>query len=201
MIKKLVLASANPGKLQELQALLANLGIEVLAQSALGVPQAKETGTSFAENALLKARHAARHTGLPAIGDDSGLEVEALGGAPGIYSARYAGRYGDDDANIRKLLHAMRGLPAEKRSARFHCAMAWVRNADDPAPLICEANWEGRILEAARGQGGFGYDPVFLVPGKDCSAAELPAEEKNRLSHRGQAVHMLAAQLRALAGC
>lgn len=199
MIKKLVLASANPAKLRELQALLADLGIEVLAQGALGVPEAEETGTSFAENALLKARHAARHAGLPAIGDDSGLEVDALGGAPGIYSARYAGRHGDDAANIRKLLHEMRRLPAAKRSARFHCAMAWVRSADDPAPLICEADWEGRILEAARGHGGFGYDPVFLVPGKDCSAAELPPEEKNRLSHRGQALRKLAAQLRALA--
>ena len=195
MIKKLVLASANAGKLHELQALLANLGIEVLAQGALGVPEVQETGTSFAANALLKARHAAHHTGLPAMGDDSGLVVDALGGAPGIYSARYAGRHADTAANIRKLLHAMRDVPAERRGAHFHCALACVHAADDPAPLICEATWEGRILQAPRGDGGFGYDPVFLVPGHECSAAELPLEEKNPLSHRGQALRKLAAQL------
>lgn len=198
MIKKLVLASANPGKQQELQALLMGLGIEVLVQTALGVPSVKETGASFVENALLKARHAARHTGLPAIGDDSGLEVEALNDAPGIYSARYAGRHGDDAANIRKLLHKMQHLPAAKRGARFHCAMTWVRSSNDPTPVICEATWEGYILEAPRGHNGFGYDPVFLVPGKNRSAAELPAEEKNRLSHRGQALRQLVERLRAV---
>lgn len=196
MIKKLVLASANTGKLRELQALLVNLEIEVLAQGALGVPEAEETGASFAENALLKARHAARHTGLPALGDDSGLVVDALGGAPGVYSARYAGRRGDNAANIRKLLHALRDVPAERRGAHFHCAMTCVRTADDPAPLVCEATWEGRILQAPRGHAGFGYDPVFLVTGENCSAAELKPEEKNRLSHRGQALRKLATQLR-----
>lgn len=196
MIKKLVLASANTGKLRELRALLANLEIEVLAQSALGVPEVEETGTSFAANALLKARHAACHTGLPAMGDDSGLTVDALDGAPGVYSARYAGRHGDDAANIRKLLYEMRGVPAERRGAHFHCALACVRTDDDPAPLICEATWEGRILHAPCGRGGFGYDPVFLVTGKNCSAAELPPAEKNRLSHRGQALRKLVAQLR-----
>ena len=197
MIKKLVLASANAGKLRELQALLANLEIEVLAQAALGVPEVEETGTSFAANALLKARHAARHTGLPAMGDDSGLVVDALGGAPGIYSARYAGPHGDNAANIRKLLHEMRDVPAEQRGAHFHCAMACVHTDDDPAPLICEATWEGRILQAQRGFGGFGYDPVFLVTTENRSAAELKSEEKNRLSHRGQALRKLGAQLRA----
>ena len=197
MIKKLVLASANTGKLRELQALLANLGIEAFAQGALGVLEVEETGTSFASNALLKARHAARYTGLPAMGDDSGLVVDALGGAPGIYSARYAGRHGDNAANIRKLLHEMRNVPAERRGAHFHCALACVHDVDDLAPLICEATWEGRILQAPRGDGGFGYDPVFLVPGKDCAAAELPTEEKNRCSHRGQALRKLVAQLRA----
>jgi len=195
--QKLVLATGNPGKLRELRALLAGCGIEVLAQSAFDMPPAEETGATFVENALLKARHAAHHTGLPAIGDDSGLEVDALGGAPGIYSARYAGHHGDDTANIRKLLHEMHNVPVEKRSARFRCAMAWVRTADDSAPLICEAAWEGRILEAPRGHDGFGYDPVFLVPEKNCSAAELAPEEKNRLSHRGQALRKLAGQLPA----
>ncbi|MDE2070855.1 MAG: RdgB/HAM1 family non-canonical purine NTP pyrophosphatase [Gammaproteobacteria bacterium] len=195
-MKKLVLASANTGKLRELQALLADLGIEVLAQGALGVPEVEETGASFAENALLKARHAARHTGLPAMGDDSGLVVDALGGAPGIYSARYAGHHGDNAANIRKLLHELRDVPPEQRGAHFHCAMACVRTADDPAPLVCEATWEGCILHAARGHGGFGYDPVFLIAGETCSAAELKPEEKNLLSHRGQALRKLVAQLR-----
>lgn len=196
MIKKLVLASANTGKLRELQALLAHLEIEVLAQGALGVPEVEETGASFAENALLKARHAARYTGLPAIGDDSGLVVDALGGAPGIYSARYSGHHGDNAANIRKLLHELRDIPAERRGAHFHCAMACVRTADDPASLVCEATWEGCILHAPRGHGGFGYDPVFLVTGENCSAAELQPEKKNLLSHRGQALRKLVAQLR-----
>lgn len=196
MIKRLVLASANTGKLREIQALLANLEIEILAQTALGVPEVAETATSFAANALLKARHAARYTGLPAMGDDSGLVVDALGGAPGIYSARYAGRHGDNAANIRKLLHELRDVRAERRGAHFHCAMACVRTADDPAPLICEATWEGHILPAPCGHGGFGYDPVFLVTGENRSAAELQPEEKNRLSHRGQALRKLAEQLR-----
>lgn len=200
MIQKLVLATGNPSKLRELQAMLNACNIEVLAQTALGVPAVDETGISFAENALLKARHAARHTNLPAIGDDSGLEVDALGGEPGIYSARYAGGHGDDAANIRKLLQAMEKVPAEMRSARFHCATAWVRSADDPAPVICEAIWEGRILAVPRGHNGFGYDPVFLVPEKNCSAAELPPQEKNRLSHRGKAMRTLVDRLQTLAG-
>ena len=196
MIKKLVLASGNSGKLRELQALLADRGIVVVTQTAVGVPEAEETGASFAENALLKARHAARHTGLPAIGDDSGLEVDALDGAPGVYSARYAGRHGDDAANIRKLLQEMRNVPAESRRARFHCAMAWVRVADDPSPVICEATWEGQVLDTPCGDNGFGYDPVFLVPDINRSAAQLTAEEKNRLSHRGQALRQLVERLR-----
>lgn len=198
MSQTLVLATGNPGKLRELQALLAGRGIEVLTQTALGVPAVQETGATFAENALLKARHVAYHTGLAAIGDDSGLEVDALGGAPGIYSARYAGHHGDDAANTRKLLHEMQNIPKEKRSARFRCTMVWVRSADDQTPLVCEAAWEGRILEVPRGHNGFGYDPVFLVPEKNCSAAELPPEVKNHLSHRGQALRKLVEQLRAL---
>lgn len=198
MIKKLVLATGNPSKLRELQSLLANLDIEILAQTALGVPEVEETGTGFAQNALLKARHAARHTGLPAIGDDSGLEVDALGGAPGVYSARYAGRHGDAAANIRKLLHELRAIREKNRTARFHCAMAWVRSADDPAPVVCEATWCGLILDAPRGHAGFGYDPVFLVPELSRSAAELTAEEKNQLSHRGQALRKLVERLRTL---
>jgi XTP/dITP diphosphohydrolase len=198
VIKKLVLATGNPGKLRELQAMLAGRGIKVLPQTALGVTAVEETGATFLDNALLKAQHAAHHTGLPAIGDDSGLEVDALGGAPGIYSARYAGRHGNDAANIRKLLHELQNTLPEKRTARFHCAMVLVRQVSDPTPLICEAIWEGRILEAPRGHDGFGYDPVFLVPEKNCSAAELLPEEKNRLSHRGQALRKLVEQLHTL---
>jgi len=193
---KVVLATGNKGKLRELQAMLAAKGLEIVAQTALGVPEAEETGASFRENALLKARHAARHTGLAAIADDSGLEVDALGGAPGIYSARYAGPEATDADNLQKLLKELDGMPAEKRRARFRCVIAYLRKADDPAPLVCEGVWEGSILEAPRGTNGFGYDPVFLVPGRNLSSAELSPEEKNRLSHRGQALAKLAAALR-----
>ena len=175
--------------------MLAAKGFEIIPQTGLGVPEVEETGASFGENALLKARNAARHTGLPAIADDSGLEVDALGGAPGIYSARYAGPKATDADNLRKLLQELDGVPAEKRRARFRCVIAYLRRADDPAPLVCEGVWEGSILEAPRGTNGFGYDPVFLVPGKNLTSAELPAEEKNRLSHRGQALAKLAAAL------
>lgn len=194
---KVVLATGNAGKLRELQSLLASSGIEVLPQTQLGVREIVETGASFAENALLKARNAARQTSLPAIADDSGLEVDALYGAPGIYSARYAGAHASDQDNLAKLLESLHNVPAKRRGARFRCIMVFVRRADDSAPIICEGVWEGHILEAPRGHNGFGYDPVFLVPEKKCSSAELSSEEKNRLSHRGQALRKLVAAIAA----
>jgi XTP/dITP diphosphohydrolase len=196
MVEKVLLASNNPGKIRELQSLLGSLGIEIVSQSDYGIAAPEETGLSFVENAILKARHAARHSGLAAIGDDSGLEVDALGGAPGIYSARYAGSEATDRDNIDKLLRALVGVEPARRTARFRCVMAFLRHADDRSPILAEGSWEGRILEACRGAGGFGYDPVFWVPEVGCSAAELAPEEKNRLSHRGQAAHLLAERLR-----
>ncbi|MGH8280071.1 MAG: RdgB/HAM1 family non-canonical purine NTP pyrophosphatase [Gammaproteobacteria bacterium] len=196
MSLRIVLATGNPGKLREMRALLGGTGIEVLPQTELGVRTVAETGGTFLENALLKARNAARQTGLPALADDSGLEVNALHGAPGVHSARYAGAHGNDQANVDKLLRALQGVPGAQRSARFCCALVLVRHADDPAPLVSEATWEGSILEARRGANGFGYDPVFLAAGAQRSAAELPSAEKNRLSHRGQALRALVAQLR-----
>lgn len=192
----LVLATGNRGKLAEIQTLLAPLGLDVKAQSAFGVEPPEETGLSFIENAILKARHAARAAGLPALADDSGLEVDALNGAPGIRSARYAGANGDDAANNAKLLRELVGLPPAQRSARFRCAIALVRHADDPMPLIAAGTWEGRILEAPRGVNGFGYDPLFQPAGLDKTSAELDEHEKNRRSHRGQALAALVAMLR-----
>jgi XTP/dITP diphosphohydrolase len=192
---RLVLATGNTGKLQELQAMLAGSGIEVISQSKLGVREIAENGLSFQENALLKARNAACQTGLPALADDSGLEVDALGGAPGVYSARYAGVAASDADNLTKLLEELHLVPMDKRTARFRCLMAYVSRADDPAPVICEGIWEGYILEAPRGNNGFGYDPAFLVPGKNCSSAELEPSEKNRLSHRAQALRKLVQKL------
>ncbi|GAP66132.1 xanthosine triphosphate pyrophosphatase protein [Mizugakiibacter sediminis] len=194
-MRRIVLASGNRGKLAELNALLADSGIALVAQAELGVPDAEETGLSFVENAILKARHAARLTGLPALGDDSGLCVDALGGAPGLYSARYAGRHGDDGANIARLLRELAGVPQAQRRAHFHCCIALLAHADDPAPLIAEGRWHGRILEAPRGTRGFGYDPVFLDPAHDASAAELDPALKNRISHRGRALAALRARL------
>lgn len=193
---RVVLASSNRGKLGEFSALLAGTGLSVVSQGELGVPDAEETGLSFVENAILKARHAARHTGLVAIADDSGIEVDALNGAPGIYSARYAGAGAGDGANVAKLLRELAAVPAERRSARFRCLIVHLRHALDPTPLICQGTWEGRILFEPRGTNGFGYDPVFFVPTHDCSSAELPPEIKNRLSHRGQAMACLLAALR-----
>ena len=187
---ELLLASSNAGKLAELRELLG-AGFQLHAQSEFGVGDAEETGLSFIENAILKARHAARATGLPALGDDSGLCVDALGGEPGLYSARYAGRHGDSEANIDKLLGALAGVPDDARGARFVCVLALVRHADDPMPLIAEGRWEGRILHARSGGGGFGYDPVFFSAAHGCSAAALPAEVKNRDSHRGIALARL----------
>jgi XTP/dITP diphosphohydrolase len=197
MARKVVLATNNAGKAKELNAMLSGLDMEVVAQSALGVPGAEETGLTFIENAILKARNAAAHAGLPAIADDSGLEVDALEGAPGIHSARYAGTPSDDQANLRKLLEAMRDVPDIGRSARFRCVIVYLKHAKDPAPLVTEGVWEGSILRAPKGANGFGYDPVFWVPEKGCSSAELPPDVKNQLSHRGQALARLAAHFRA----
>lgn len=195
MMQRVVLASSNAGKLRELRELLANGDMELLAQSGLGVDDAEETGLTFVENALLKARHASRVTGLPALADDSGLCVQALDGAPGLYSARYAGNHGDSAANNTKLLQALNGRPNEQRDAFFICALVLLRHADDPAPLIVEGRWHGRILDAARGAQGFGYDPLFLPHGQTLSAAELDPTVKNQLSHRGQALTQLRARL------
>lgn len=196
MSRRIVLASNNAGKLRELNQLLQDLACEVVPQSSLGVPEAEETGLSFVENALLKARNAAAHTGLPALADDSGLEVDALNGAPGIYSARYAGEGASDQANVEKLLAALEGVADAQRGARFQCLIVYLRHAEDPTPLICQGTWEGRILHTPRGDQGFGYDPVFYVPGQDCASAQLPPAIKNRLSHRGQALRRLVEVLR-----
>lgn len=190
-MKKIVLATNNQGKVREINQLLAGLALEAVPQSAFGALDVEETGQTFVENAILKARHASHHTGLPAIADDSGLEVDVLQGAPGIYSARYAGPDASDADNVDKLLKAMAHLPEGERSARFQCLMVYMRYPTDPTPIICQGTWEGRILTAPRGDNGFGYDPVFLVPEHNCSAAELDAQTKNRLSHRGQALKQL----------
>jgi XTP/dITP diphosphohydrolase len=206
-LKQLVIATANPGKLREFQALLAGLAVAPVAQGALGVSAPEETGVTFAENALLKARHAAAASGAAAIADDSGLEVDALGGAPGIYSARYAGvSAGDaaavdaaavDAANNAKLMAALRGEPFEARRARYCCALVYVDGPADSAPLHAQGVWEGYILEAPRGSGGFGYDPYFWLPELGLTAAELEPERKNRLSHRGTALQALRSALAA----
>ena len=195
----LVLASGNAGKLAELRALLAGDGFVLRAQSEFGVADAEETGLSFVENALLKARHAARATGLPALADDSGLCVDALGGAPGLYSARYAGPGGDAARNVERLLGELEGVADEGRGASFHCCIVLLRHAGDPRPLVVEGDWRGRILPAPRGAGGFGYDPVFLEPDSGLTAAELPAVRKNAISHRGRALAALRARLHELA--
>ncbi len=197
--ERLVVATANPGKLREFRALLAGLPYEVVAQGDLGVPSPPETGTTFAANALLKARHAARATGGAALADDSGLEVDALGGAPGVYSARYAGEGASDAANNEKLLAALAGVARGLRGARYRCVLAFVAGPEDPAPLFAEGVWEGEILAAPRGTGGFGYDPLFWLAEREASAAELAPALKNELSHRGQALANLRAQLEARA--
>jgi XTP/dITP diphosphohydrolase len=194
-----VIATGNRGKLAELRALLAaaDLGaLELVAQTDLGIPAADETALTFLENALAKARHAARHTGLPAIADDSGLAVAALGGAPGVRSARFAGPSADDRANVAKLLDALAGVPAGQRGARFHCVLVAVQHESDPAPVVASGEWEGEIALQPAGTGGFGYDPVFFDSRLGRTAAELPAAVKNELSHRGQALRRLVASLR-----
>ncbi len=194
---KLVLASSNPGKLAELRDLLGDAGVDLHAQTEFGVEDAEETGLTFVENAILKARYASRATGLPALADDSGLCVDALNGAPGLYSARYAGGHGDNAANIAKLLDALRDVPDERRTARFVSVLALLRHADDPQPLIAEGVWKGRVLFAPRGSGGFGYDPVFFDPERGMGAAELDAALKNRISHRGLALAAMREKLLA----
>lgn len=196
MINKIVLASGNKGKLREFNQVLGQMDVEVVPQSDFNVSDADETGLSFVENAILKARHAAQITGLPALADDSGLEVDALQGAPGIYSARFSGPGASDADNNAKLLELLKDLPAEKRTARFRCLLVFMRHAEDPTPLICQGTWEGQILTEARGDNGFGYDPLFLIPELDKASAQLPPEQKNVLSHRGQAVTELISRIK-----
>ena len=195
MRERIVLASNNAGKVREFNQLLTDTDIEVIPQSEFSVTEIEETGLTFVENALLKARNAAAHTGLPAVADDSGLEVDALQGAPGIYSARYAGAGASDQDNVQKLLEALKNVPEKKRSARFQCLMVYMRHAQDPTPRIFQGTWEGQILYETRGDNGFGYDPVFYVPGQRCSSAQLSPEVKNSLSHRGQALKQLVQSL------
>ncbi len=189
--RRIVVASGNPGKLKELCTLLEDFGAELVPQSELGVPDAEESEESFADNALIKARNASRRTGLAAVADDSGLEVDALQGAPGIRSARYAGDGASDRDNIAKLLKALAGVDARARTARFVCVMVYVEEANDTTPIVCRGVWEGRILESPSGGGGFGYDPVFFVPSEGVTAAAMTPERKNRLSHRGRALRKL----------
>lgn len=194
MTHQIVLASSNAGKVREINKLLSDHGIEVVPQTDYDVTDAIEDGLSFVENAILKARHAAKHTGLPAIADDSGIEVDALNHRPGIYSARYSGE--GDAKNNEKMLHELEGIVTEKRSARYQCVMVFMRDAEDPTPIITQGSFEGRILTAPKGDGGFGYDPIFWLDDKQCSAAELDLEEKNKISHRAKALNALVAQLK-----
>ncbi|OMH39575.1 RdgB/HAM1 family non-canonical purine NTP pyrophosphatase [Motiliproteus sp. MSK22-1] len=195
-MQQIVLASSNSGKLREFNQVLSGLEYEVLPQSHFDVTDAEETGLSFVENAILKARHASRISGLPALADDSGLEVDVLDGAPGIYSARFAGEGANDEANNHKLLEKLAAVPEQQRSARFQCLLVFVRHAADPTPVICQGTWEGRILTEPRGSNGFGYDPLFYIPSLGCCSAELMPEQKNSLSHRAQAVAQLVERLR-----
>lgn len=192
--RRIVLATGNRGKAREIQSMLGP-DWQVLLQSEVGVAPVEETGSTFAENALLKARHAAAATGLPALADDSGIEVDALDGAPGVRSARYAGPAASDADNVDRLLAALAGVPEERRTARFRCVLAFVRSAGDPSPVLAEGTWEGRIARVPRGHAGFGYDPVFVDPGTGLTAAELAPAAKNERSHRGQALRALAARL------
>ena len=193
--EKIVLATGNQGKVKEFASLFADYGVDVVAQKELGVSDVPETGTTFVENAIIKARHAAQVTGLPAIADDSGLVVDALGGAPGIYSARYAGDHATDESNIDKLLNALEGQA--NRKAHFFCTLVFMRHADDPVPLVSQGKWQGEILSSRAGKGGFGSDPVFYVPSHKCTAAELEKTEKNRISHRGSALGILLQSMRS----
>ncbi len=194
-MSKIVLASGNAGKVKEINALLQSHGIEVVSQKEFNVPEAVEDGLTFVENAIKKARNACKHTGLPAIADDSGIEVDALHKAPGIYSARYAGDDADDAKNNSKLLEALRDVPEAGRTARYQCVMVYMQSADDPTPIITQGSLEGRILTTPLGDGGFGYDPLFWLEQKNCSAAQLSLQEKNRISHRGLALQALVKKL------
>ena len=188
MDRRIVLATGNAGKLKEIKDIFSDVNVDIAAQSEFDTPEAIEDGLSFVENAIIKARNAAAYTGLAALSDDSGIEVDALNGEPGIHSARYAG---NDESNIQRLLRELEGVPDEKRTARFQCVMVYIRHANDPVPVITQGVWEGRILQAEQGDGGFGYDPVFYVPERDCSSAQLSAEDKNSLSHRGKALRQM----------
>jgi XTP/dITP diphosphohydrolase len=195
-MQKIVLATNNQGKVKELNNLLSEAGFDVISQRDFNVADIDETGLTFVENAILKARNTAKITGLPTIADDSGLCVDILQGAPGIYSARYAGLEADDSQNNAKLLHALNHVPAAQRTAYFYCALVYLRHADDPTPIICQGKWSGYILTEPRGEGGFGYDPLFYIPELGCSSAELTREQKSALSHRGQALTMMLEALR-----
>ncbi|WP_036770665.1 XTP/dITP diphosphatase [Photorhabdus australis] len=190
-MQKVVLATGNPGKVRELAQLLADFGLDIVAQTELNVDSAEETGLTFIENAILKARHAAQVTGLPAIADDSGLSVDILGGSPGIYSARYAGENATDQQNMEKLLDSMKDIPDDQRQAQFNCVLVYMRHAEDPTPLVFHGRWTGIITRQPAGNGGFGYDPIFYIPELGCTAAELTGEQKNAVSHRGQALKMM----------
>lgn len=194
-MRRVVLASGNQKKLVELQSLLSGMAMEVFPQSQFSIPDAIEDGLSFVENAIIKARHAARLSGLPAIADDSGIAVDALHGKPGIYSARFAGENANDASNNQKLLELMSDVPETQRTAQFHCVLVFMRHAEDPVPLICHGVWTGSILYSPRGENGFGYDPLFWVPTHQCSSAELDKEEKNLISHRGQAMRLLLKEM------
>lgn len=194
-MRSIVLASGNTGKLTELQNLLLDRDWQVLPQSEFAIPEAEETGLTFVENALIKARNASRYARLPAIADDSGIEVDALDGQPGIRSARFSGANANDQSNNSKLLEMLTGVPDEQRTARYQCVLVYLQHPEDPTPIICQAAWEGRILNAPQGDGGFGYDPLFWVPSHECAAAQLPKDEKNRISHRARALRELVAKL------
>lgn len=195
-MQKVVLATGNPGKVREMADLLAAFGLDIVAQTELGVESAEETGLTFIENAILKARHAAAITGLPAIADDSGLAVDALGGAPGIYSARYAGEDASDRQNLLKLLAALENVPDDKRQAQFHCVLVYLRHAEDATPLVFHGSWQGEITRSAVGEGGFGYDPIFFVPKLGKTAGEMTKAEKHAVSHRGKAMTLLLEAMR-----
>lgn len=196
-MQTLVLASGNSGKLKEFRELLQDCGFEVKAQSDFNVPEVEETGLTFVENAILKAREACDVTGLPAIADDSGIEVDALRGEPGIYSARFAGEHASSEENNKKLLQLLSNVPEERRTARYQCVLVFMQHACDPTPIICQAAWEGRILTNPTGQGGFGYDPLFFAPEYGCSAAQLDKAQKNAVSHRGRAMQLLLQALQS----
>lgn len=195
---KIVLATGNKKKVEEINALLAEMNYQVIPQSEFNVDSVPETGTTFVENAIIKARHAAEVTGLPAIADDSGIEVDALLGQPGVYSARYSGEQATDASNLQKLLTDMQGVPPVLRTARYWCVLVYMRHAKDPTPVICQASWEGSLATEPSGKNGFGYDPIFMVPDMDCTAAELEPATKNHLSHRGKALTMLVQALKDL---